>query len=237
MNQRRILSNHKRQGKKIIPPLMTLPNFKDNSYVDFVVPEIIWMAILNESLGIQRGTELSVDLVKSASNISSRPFLFSFISSYEVLNQEERNGIITGLRDLGSLDILRSTLSDFLTIYPNCPLSFLMEEQTPKNDIDTSNVKDVLRLLYDKIGRTATFAMGNVVYHMFCLEKLVLVEKSVLSELPKLVDYPNTGISKLIASSIRALIHALFNENTHNSDNYWNSYFWNRGHELEPLTI
>ncbi|MFT6867725.1 MAG: hypothetical protein ACJA08_002569 [Cyclobacteriaceae bacterium] len=237
MNQRKILSDHKKKGKKIIPPLMTLPNFKENSYVDLIIPEIIWMAILNENLGIQRGTELSVDLVKSASSNSSGSFHFSFISSYELLNQDEKNRIIEDLKDHGSLDLLRSTLTNFLSIYPNCPLNFLLENKNPSQNFSTQDVKGVLQLLYDKMGRTSTFAMGNVIYHMFCLEKLVVVDKSAMSELPKLVDYPKTEISKLIASSIRASIHAIFNETFHHSKNHWNSYFWNRGHELEPLTI
>lgn len=73
-------------------------------------------------------------------------------------------------------------------------------------------------------------------YFLNTLGKLHVVENSTLAEFPKLVDYPNTEISKMIASSVRATSNILLGSEKLKNEK-WISEFWNRGFKLEPCII
>ena len=216
---------------------MTLGNLKETSYIDFVVPEIIWIAILIEKYGIQRGTEIGLEVVKAASKVAKNSsFLFSFISSYETLKPSEKQEIVESLTSSNVLGLVQRGLENFISAYPECPLIFLFNEPT-QDKSHIQEIKNILIALYDKVGIISTFSMGNVIYYMGALGKLNIVEGSSLGQLPKLIEYPRTPLSKLIASSIKATIHTLIQKPFYNNLNEWNKYFWNRGHELEPSRI
>lgn len=235
--QQKVLVDHKTQGKRLVPPLLTLGNLKETSYIDFVVPEIIWIAILIEKYGIQRGTEIGLEIVKAASKVAiNSSFLFSFISSYETLKPSEKQEIVESLESSNVLVLIQGGLENFISVYPECPLNFLFNEPTQEN-FHIQEIKNTLITLYDKVGITSTFSMGNVIYYMGVLGRLNVVKGSSIAQLPRLIEYPNTQLSKLIASSIRATIYTLIQQPFYNKINKWNKYFWNRGHELEPSKI
>lgn len=73
-------------------------------------------------------------------------------------------------------------------------------------------------------------------YFLNTLGKLHVVENSTLAEFPKLVDYPNTEISKMIASSVRATSNILLGSEKLKNEK-WISEFWNRGFKLELCII
>ena len=40
------VDEHRREGKKLIPPLLNLPNLKPASWINDRLPEVLWAAIL-----------------------------------------------------------------------------------------------------------------------------------------------------------------------------------------------
>ncbi len=236
-NKSKVLGDHKKEGKKLIPPLMGLGNLRETSYTQIIIPEIIWIAILNKKYGIQRGAELGLELVRSVSEINSSKYFFAFISSYELLTEQDQERIIEELKRKNVLELIQKPLANFLALYPQCPISFLADSSFKKSENALAEIKDVLIDLYDQVGRSATFMMGDVIYFLGALGRLRLVDGSVMQKLPELKDYPNTQISKMIASGIRASMYAFMNDQFYNSKGNWNKYFWNRGIELEPCVI
>ncbi|MEM1405639.1 MAG: hypothetical protein AAGG59_02605 [Bacteroidota bacterium] len=232
---KRVLENHTRLGKKLLPPLMNL-NLKEISYVQYVIPELIWIAILNKKYGLKKGTELGLELVRLTSTLSLLNNNFSYISSYELLNNSVRKRILTELNHRGVLGPIQDGLFDFVSIYPECPLSFLVDSSTNSKD-KLQGLKEILLDLYDKKGATATFMMGNVLYFMGVMGKLRLVKGSPMDNLPELQNYPETLDSRIIASGVRATIFAMIGKNFISASGNWNKYFWKRGIELEPCQI
>lgn len=147
MKNSKILKDHKQQGKRFIPPLLRLGNAKETSYVQVIIPEIMWMAFLHEKFGLQLGTHLALQLVTVTSNTSSSTKCFSFISSFELLTAVEKETILTELQRLNMMDQLRDGLRNFMLIYPECPLSFLFDDL--KGEIDLPTIKETLSELYD----------------------------------------------------------------------------------------
>lgn len=235
MKNKKVLNDHKQRGKRFIPPLLQLGNAKETSYVQIIIPEIIWMALLHKKFGLQLGTHLALQLVTVISNISPSKRCFSFISSFELLTAEEKEKILAELQHVNMLNQLRDGLNDFVLVYPECPMSFLFGD--PKGEINLTLIKQTLAELYDITGRPATFMMGNVIYFLGAMGRLAIVKDTVLVKLPELVEYPNTALSKMIASGVRASMFAFMHEPFLNERGNWNKYFWNRGIELEPCKI
>src|SRR3989442_12399779 len=94
-NQRRntgVLSDHRKVGTKFIPPTrQLLPSLREVPWVDRILPELVWLTILNDRLGIHRGTEVGAQAAKLADAIfqSEIPANFAFVSSFSLLKLEQ----------------------------------------------------------------------------------------------------------------------------------------------------
>ena len=62
-----VLPDHKRDRKKLIAPFnYMLGGMQDISYIDAIMPEIVWLALLHERFGVEKGAELARVLSKAA---------------------------------------------------------------------------------------------------------------------------------------------------------------------------
>jgi hypothetical protein len=62
-HSRRILANHKQVGKRFIPPFVaTLGPLSEVRWVDDVLPELLWLALLNHQHGWKDGADLCLVL-------------------------------------------------------------------------------------------------------------------------------------------------------------------------------
>lgn len=234
MKKKPILENHKKVGKKLIPPLLSF-NMQLRSYVQYSIPEIIWIAIVIKKEGLELGTHLCVEFVKIVNSCIKKDELPYYTSWYSSLNDDEVKLLIKRLKEEHVYDLMEKNLQDFLNVYPNSPFSKIFEskQRTKKNIIF---IKNIINDLLDKRSWLSTFSLGNIMYFLNTLGKLKIVQNSPLSEFPKLVDYPNTDISKIIASSVRATSNILLNSEKLKNEQ-WIYYFWNQGCKIEPCKI
>ena len=85
----RIFRDHKKIGKTLVPPMRQyLGEQSTVSWVDQILPELIWLAIIIESLGVERGVEVGANIAKSANTIIPEEY-FAFASSFDLLNKEQ----------------------------------------------------------------------------------------------------------------------------------------------------
>ena len=67
-----ILDDHKKIGKKLVPPLAQFQNLdtsKNSNYYEGVVPEAIWIAFINKSYGYNTGIRLFTKFLETVINI------------------------------------------------------------------------------------------------------------------------------------------------------------------------
>lgn len=235
-----ILSGHKRVGKRLIPPMMQLPKMSEVSWVKIILPELLWLGLLNDQYGYAHGAEISLTLSKAAiearkGNESTECFIT--ISSYSQLAVDQKNQIIDLLKANGYLDKYQVPLRVLDLYYPECPLNFIFgtkHNQPNQAKDDLESFKKLLMLIFSRTSVEATFVQASAIYIAFITDKLKVVEGSVLAEFPKIQDYPKTEISKKIASMVRATINLLIGNEILHTSSTWPTYFWNRGYQLEP---
>lgn len=237
----KVLNDHKRFGKRFIPPLMSYINLADVSWTDMMVPDFIWIALVNDSYGKQKGAEIIRLFYEAAIAVfDSDNWNYCAISYYEDFPDKELESFYNSLNDKEIIEPLQEALYNFIELFPECPFNFIFKDIHIQSIFDISYIisyKKLLDKILDKRSTESTFVIGNLVYSMLANGRLKIHQDSVMAKLPELKDYPNTKISKMIASSNRATINVFFGDKFYNQNNSWIKYFWQRSIDIEPCTI
>ena len=143
-----ILADHKKVGNSFIPPLLQITDIKQISWLDCALPELIWLGLLNEKYGLERGSEISLLLAETTQKVvhqESTPFpLYALASSYAPLPEEKWLEIAVELEPDGSLKEIRDGLSSLVTLYPECPLRSLFEKNSSEYEINDDHRRSLL---------------------------------------------------------------------------------------------
>ncbi len=237
---RSILSDHRKVGNRFIPPFLhRLPGpFQETKWIDTGLPELFWLALLNDQLGLQRGAELAVETARRALAIhkGDQKVWFAATSAFLRLDDQQRQALAADLRSAGFLPDLRQAICPLVHLYPECPLAFLAEPtdiSAKEKDIYLFIMRRLLDTLFDKTTQPAIRAQANGVYVAFATDMLVVPSDSDLAKFPAVEQYPYTEQSKRIAASIRVTTSAFFGFHTYDSSTPWPRYFWNRGLQLQ----
>jgi hypothetical protein len=239
--QQGILSDHQRVGKRFIPPFMhMLGRFQEVKWVDVPLPELFWLALLNDRHGFACGAELSVEVARAAISVlaSEKKIWFGPISAYGTIGGAQRNEFIASLRCQSHLEDLKSAIAPLVALYPECPLAFIFEGEQPEENKDQhlSKLKLIIASLFDKTKKEATLMQASAIYIAFATDMLVVSPEVSLANFPAISDYPHTDETKRIGGAVRACINSFFRMSYDNSS-VWPSYFWNRGLEIDQCAF
>lgn len=242
--QKKILADHKLVNKKLKPPIMQgLPgwetHFIEVPYIDKVLPEIIWISILNDKHGVTTASDLTLNLLKAIDESfgEKSSTLFSFLSNFETLHDTQISHVKR--KCLDELSYINDSLSSFYRVFPDCPLIALDQKGPgPIDSHDIEYIKQILDKLLDKVGKETTFSLSTVIYHAFELHRLTAFKDASILKLNKIHLYPTTEESKIIASTIRSTVNMFIgSEHFLVNDSKWSKYFWNRAHAIAPNNI
>lgn len=232
-----VLRDHKQIGKRFIPPFVAqLGPMNEVSWRTDIIPDVLWLALLNERHGLIEGAELCRQLAVSAKGVVKTDQLswFGAASTFSLLDNTQQAAVVAELRSCGALDKVRDALLAFPMFYPACPLNFLYEQPQPASPDVLHRFKTTLNSLFDRGGREATFAQANGIYIAFTTDMLKVAPGLALANFPAIEAFPHTEESKTIASGVRAAINMFCRQDDQGRSAAWRTYFWKRGLELEP---
>jgi len=158
-----ILQNHKRIGKRFVPPLLQYPGDKlspVNWYRDFL-PEFLWIALLCDQQGYRVAVNNSIklsDTINSVIHDTKRKGGFCVASDYLSLSDEERKLVIPKIdQELGK--ILDPCLGTILKFYPDFPMGWLVSdkwvEKTSVGLEGLESIKSAVRARVDRFSKPA----------------------------------------------------------------------------------
>lgn len=235
--QARVLADHTRVGKRFVPPLMQLGPFEEVSWSVELIPEFLWLGLLNEKLGIKRGAEVGLSIAKAAvqaAGRSKKKVWFGPISSFGSLGKAAQAYLIRTLNTTGALDTARSALSPMIALYPDCPLGFIDQDaQRVCRDDLKATVQNQIASMRDRSSHHATMVQANSIYIAFVTGVLKVFKGSSLAQFPAIEQYPSTEESKIVASALRAGINGMFGPLDRVRSKAWVSHFWRRGFEID----
>jgi hypothetical protein len=234
-----VLSDHKKVGSRFIPPWLQFAPMREVKYVGLVLPELIWLAVLNDFHGLRKGAELALTLSKAmvaASGDSSRKKLYALTSSYTSITNEEKRRALNSLRLSNQLKELQQALAPFVTLYPECPLNFLLEEKIPptaNTETLLPQFKQLLSTLFDKYEKPATLMQANAIYIAFVTDLLRVKAGLALANFPAVADFPETEESKRVAASVYSAVNGVIGNFLDQPQLIWPNYFWSNGLAIE----
>ncbi len=234
-----VLGDHERKGKIFVPPIRAAMSdkFQAIRWVDNLLPEMIWIGLLLDSLSPRRAVEVAQNCAQETNRIVSpkKACSFAFVSEYHVINTDQAKIIRDALTDKGALDDLQSSLASLVCLYCECPLSILFDEparERHQQGLDTSlnTLKRVVRKCLDRHSRDAMVVQATAMYLLVVTGKLKISRDSGLVRINDILEYPDTEESQKIGSLIRAGLNMPVLIQSTGFD--WCSYFWQHGYEI-----
>jgi hypothetical protein len=231
-NQRGVLSDHRRQGKRFIPPLLDLPVKVDTYWRDLSIPELVWIGLLIQRYGLRDGADFAATLAKGAAEIwhGEKKKWFAKASNYAALSADQHKSLIATTPIADQLESYQFALGPLNRWYPDSPLAFIgIGDET---NADLTVIKDLLAQMYDKTGTLPMQIQTTAIYLGFVTGTLFIRKGMILGELELINEYPVTDRSQQFGASVRASIGALI-QGPDGTDRAWANAFWQRGFALE----
>jgi len=229
---KKILKGHKKVGKKFIPPaIQALENMVEVSYINQMLPELIWMGVLMEKHGYRKGIELAELLARKAFEVKTQEKVinFSICSKFEGLSEKSRRKILSDKEVISELNNFSEALSLIDVLYDHFPLSFLC--QPPKNFDESELLGEFAHILakyWDKFAQPASIMQANVIYIGVITGGMHFAE-GLAPDLEAIFEAPQSEKALRAKSQARmgAMMHFMHYELE--ASNSWSRKFWNQG--------
>ena len=239
MNQREsVLSDHKRVRSKLITPFNdTFGGVRDVSWVNTMIPELLWIALLHEKHGDRRAVEIVTAFtrdVRTSSAVTSQR-IWAAAGAFAYLPERMLADLMAERADLYAND-LRSALAPLAGWYPSHPLNGLYAGRVPEPSPPTLlHLRRIVASMFDRAARNPMMVQATAIWLAFDSGILKVAEGLALAQFPKVEEYPSTEISVRVGASIRSSLNMFFGDGEPmSSSGTWPPAFWNRGLEIQP---
>lgn len=209
-------------------------------WIDTLLPEVLWLGMLNNDHGHRHGIQLAEALATAADRATApNTKVFGIASAYSSISSE-RWSEINQLISAHSFGELRRTLRPLVALYPQSAFIGLWEGDQPQPlDGDIGVMRTQVGTMVNRGGRPAMLAQANAIYIAGITGKLILNQGSMLSNLEAITQYPDTEESRMVGSAVRAAILMLGRhaDEDKRAGAEWTRYFWQRGIEITSCDL
>jgi len=237
---KKVLDGYKKIGSKFIPPLLQIGEYHEIHWVDDLVPELLWYSLLLLKLGFKRGVEVGTSVAKIAHNVfrDSSPGNFSFVSSFNLFNEDEQKNFIIKLKEEKLFEPLIDSISPLLILYPESPLKFLNELCiNSEREMCLKIIREAVEKSFNRRSQFSSIIQCNVEYVSHLIGKKHYHSKIKVPDFNKLISNFNSEEGQKVASFVRLGVNGLFGRMQESLTNNWAKYFWNQSIVLDPLEI
>jgi hypothetical protein len=246
MSEKQFPNDHKRVKKKLIAPMNHL--FQERGWkVDFVevchervlVPEIFWIAYLNDKLGSHKTSEIMIKIIRIANDINQihSTKITGLASSFKRLGEPEQKVLLSRLEKEGVIDILNENIGGIKHLFEDFPLNFLITEPVIYNVGELQYLKNIITKLNDRLSKETTFTFAHLIYPLVSINFITVNLDSYILKTGYLLDYSITDESIRIASSLRSMSKLIDKEILTEDTFGWRKSFWKQCFKLEPCKI
>lgn len=231
----RVLEGHKRVGKRFIPPMKQIPMSTSTSYVDDMLPELIWIGLINERVGYAPGARIleKVFLAVSELKEEGQHGNFALISNYTCLSIEQKEKLIDSLKGQEVLEEIQNAVAPLILLYDDCPLKFIgPTDNIISNEELVSRIKECVGKVINKYETPGIVLNGSMLLSRLVTGTIKFPADMDLPDFNTVITDPESEEAKHAAGFMRA--NALGEFGMQEIDPTWAKYFWNRNYELSP---
>jgi len=231
--RKQFLAGHKRIGKRILPPMMQIKNLQFTSYVDNLLPELIWIGLLNQKFGYLMASRILESLFLEIEKIEDSKVTgnFALASTYNFLSYNQKSQLHEACRRNDILEFIQDAIAPLVLIYDSCPLLFF---GPPPKLIPESNLVSALeKCVSDVIDRYNTPGVAlytSILFYRLITKKIHFPADMKLPDFNMIYKNINSDEGKHAAGFVRS--NALAEFGYLNIDPLWANTFWNRNLEI-----
>lgn len=231
-----VLGDHKKVKSKLVTPFNDLFGpMHEVSWINTMIPELLWIALVQEAWGPRRGVEIVTAFTRDvrASDPQRDRTIWAAAGKFAALPEGALAAIVAGRP---YRDDLCAPLAPLHAHYPDHPMRDLTTMTAPTLESQILGpLKALVSELIDRASTSAIMTQATATWLAFDADRLKVSTGLALADFPRIEDYPGTEQSQRIAASIRATLNQMFGEtDMMASGTGWPVAFWNRGLELEP---
>ena len=237
--KKKILEDHKKVGKKMVPPIYQNPdmNIQEGHYIEDTLPEIIWMGLIHQELGYKRGIEFIrqvIECINEARDSSVEYNNFSIASNFYKLSDIEISSSVDKLITKGLFLQLSDILSPIIYFYKEHPFKFCNKEVdlTQEEELDLLNtLKTCINKHADRFKKDSVISMANIMYIQAIEGKLHYAKGIELPDLDSLVHKPESEEARRAEAHVRN--HVKMYIMMYKDPNEWAKSFWDQSYHLD----
>lgn len=218
---RSLLEGHVRDKKRLVPPLLKIPQTSFVSTIDSIFPEVMWIGMLLDWHGVGRGIEVVSGILDKLWNADMKTdwYRFSELSSRaidkiltndEIIDLVEPFSALKTVYDLSGLDWAASNL----------------EISTLKEQVISSISKYV-----DRFDQPYLTIISTVIYSMGISGKMHF-GPGTAPDIEAIVSDWGSEKSKMAASSVRACSMTFSMEGVSKESEDWCKHFWRKNYQM-----
>ena len=233
MKKKRNLDGYKQVGKRFIPPLKQIEGIREHSFIDDMLPELIWLGLIHDLEGYHFGVRVLEAAIKASKQFADRDTRgnFALQSTYRDLSEEQHSAILDLWRTQDLLSGIRRALAPLILLYDNFGLAFVgPPESRISEDILLARLKAGVGRHLDRYETPATVLYASLFITRLIAGTIHISAEIDLPDFNTVVTQPGSDEAERAGSFLRASAGAEWAMLT--VDPSWARYFWNRGPQL-----
>jgi hypothetical protein len=235
MAKKRTLEGYKRKGKRFIPPMKQLPGVREQSYVNDMLPELIWLGLIHDRMGCRFGArtlEIVLELTKEWPK-PEKPVNYAMQSAYAELSESQKTEIVDAWQSQHLLNDIQHALAPLVLLYDGFSLAFVGPPSTViSEEALIQRIKQCVGKHLDKYETPGIVLHGAMILTRLIAGTIKFAAHIDIPDFNAVIEKPGTDEAKRAASFMRANAMAEIGMLELAKD--WPRYFWNRGAELSP---
>lgn len=229
--RKKALDGYVRKGKKFISPLKALTNLRSYGYVDDLLPELLWIGLINDHCGYKTGRDVLECCVKASESWDAEPKNYALQSSFIDLTENQKEEIVNSWKSSSLLEPVQFSLAPLVLLFQEFALRFVgpPPQAIPVESL-VSRLERVVSLVSDKYEAPGVMLHGALMMNNLIAGRIHFASHIEIPDFNAVLDRPQSDDARRAGSFLRA--SAMAQIGFKEPPREWARYFWNTSYRL-----
>lgn len=236
MPKESVLKDHKRIGKRFIPPFLQLGGLREVSYINMVLPEILWMGLIIDNLDYRAGVSFCEKTATLAfdAHASEKHLNFALCSSYTMLDTDAKNKYLTLLKKEKLLELLQEYLAPLIILYHDFPMSFLgLTCKRLDKGVLITRLKEAITRYMNKYEQPGLVLQALTMYIRGMTGALYYSKEIEPPDLNALIEDPESEAAQRAGAHVRTHVLGEVSLPDDEATSNWSTTFWDQRLDID----
>lgn len=231
-NNKDPLPNHKKIKNRMIPNFLTQVPMEFTRYVDDVLPEIIGIALLHDSLGFRRGAELSLEIARFMNGLEK--LSFPLISAIGDLSDSEKTDFIKHMEDKGFIREIETAFTPLNSLLDITPVNFIHRNISISREQSLGYLKNCVDRHLSRYSDASSSAMATLYYTQAVVGKIYVAKHLHVPDLDAIISDPESEEAQRSKADVRIFSLMAIGQLKNHVPSAWPKTFWHKSRATSP---